>query len=121
MERLGFALLTLGAARTVQRFALRWRKDFPKSPYPVYFEMESHLKGHEDRWPLWRLGPLAEQARQLAEKLPPDENRDRLLSDIKNRLQQFQDLNPFASLFETFANQFGPDPDEFWEDEGERW
>src|SRR5439155_20643427 len=92
-ERLGAALLTLGSARAIHRLAGGWRNQFPKSPYPVFFEMESHLKGHEERWPLWRLGPLAQKAKQLAEKLPPDEKRDRLIKAIDQRLQQFRDLN----------------------------
>src|SRR5207302_6233938 len=112
-----------GSARAVHRLAGGWRNQFPRSPYPVFFEMESHLKGHEERWPLWRLGPLGQKAKQLAEKLPPDEKRDRLIKAIDQRLQQFRDLNPFASMFETLMDQFGPEdgPDGEWDEEDRGW
>ena len=123
MEFLGAALLTLRAVRTMQKFAAKWEKEFPKSPYPIYFEMESLLKGNEERWPLWRLAPSRSSAKKLAEKMPPDDKRDRLLKAIDARLQQFHDLNPFAAMFDSFMDHFGGDgpDDEFDDAEDDGW
>ena len=69
------------------------------------------------------LGPLGQQAKQLAEKMPPDEKRDRLIEAIDERLQQFRDLNPFASMFDSLMDRLDPEdgPDGDWEEDDDKW
>jgi tetratricopeptide (TPR) repeat protein len=118
MQQLGKHLLALRAIRLLRKFNRVWEQRFPKSPYPRLFEVESYLSGDSDHWPLWKLGPLLQKAKDLAEKLPPSEERDEMLKLIENRQQQFHDLNPFASFFDSIMDEF--DEEDFDdEDEGD--
>jgi tetratricopeptide (TPR) repeat protein len=121
MIRLGSALLTLKAVRLLRQLAAQWQRHFPKSAYPVYFEIETYLANDNAGWFPWRLKPLVERARNLAEKMPPGADRDTLLNSCDEFFRQLHDLDPFAGLFEHFMDRFdeeGPDDDN-WEDE--RW
>ncbi len=44
------------------------------------------------RVPTWKVVPLLKRARTLAQALPPNERRDRMLEDIDKHLHE---LNPF--------------------------
>ena len=105
MQQLGKHLLALHAIRLLRKCNRVWEQRFPMSPYPCLFEVESYLSGDCDRWPLWKLGPLLQKAKGLAEKLPPSEERDEMLKLIDSRQQQFHDLNPFASFFDSIMDE----------------
>jgi hypothetical protein len=120
MVRLGAALSDLQAVRMLRQFALRWKRRFPASPYPLLFEIDSYLSADDSRWPLWRLKPLAHRAKQLAEQLPAGAERDVVLARIEDLLQQFHDLNPFSSLLDQFTYGFDERGDDHWEDD-EPW
>ncbi|HLW67272.1 MAG TPA: hypothetical protein VKS79_18300, partial [Gemmataceae bacterium] len=116
MQHLGKYLLELKAIRLLRKFTSVWQRQFPKNPYSYLYEIESYLTGDSDRWPLWKLGPLLQKAKGLAEKLPPSEERDEMLKLIEGRQQQFHDLNPFASFFESIMDELD---DEEFDDEDE--
>lgn len=120
MKRLGDALSELEAQRLLRKFALRWQRDFPTLPQPLLYEIDTYLWKDDARWPLWRLKPLAEEAKHLAEKMPAGAEREAILARIDDYLEQFHDLNPFASLFDQFAGGFDEGPDDNWEDQ-EPW
>src|SRR5262249_57232458 len=101
MRQVGETLLELQAMRLVRDFAETWQRQFPKNPYPYLLEIESYVTGSSDRWPLWRLNPLLKKAKTLAEKMPSSSDREPMLKTIENWQQQFHDLNPFASSFES--------------------
>ncbi len=119
MQRLGMALSTMRSERVLRKFAAKWKLDFPANPYPILFDIDTYLWKDDSRWPLWRLKPMAAEAKQLAEAMPAGCDRDFVLARADAMLQQFHDLNPYASLFDQFANDFMDDqgdPDE-WEDD----
>jgi tetratricopeptide (TPR) repeat protein len=118
MRILSAALARLKAKRLLAQFCGRWRQEFPKSPWPAYWEMESFLGASPDYWPLWRVKPLLEQARHRADKMPQGEERDALLNALDARARQFHDLNPFSALFDELRDRYGDDPEDEWEDEG---
>jgi tetratricopeptide (TPR) repeat protein len=115
MDSLGGALLALRARRSLKRLAQWWRVIFRVDPYPLFFELECDLISDDCRWPIWRLKPFAERALRLAEKMPQGERRDYVLKRIKARLQQFHDLDPFSSMFESIFDS-GSSGDSDWED-----
>jgi hypothetical protein len=113
--------MVLRAERLLRKLAVIWKRDFPANPRPYLYEIETYVWKDDSRWPLWRLKPLAEQAKRLAEKMPAGADRDHVLARIDDLLEQFQDLNPFSSLFDQFADTFGdPDSGDQWENE-ESW
>ena len=107
MNRLGNALVQLKAATPLGRLSREWRCTFPDSPYPPFFELESYVARDQRRWRIWRLRAIGEQARERAERMPPGPQRDGLLEKLDARMQQFHDLNPFASMFDRMADAFG--------------
>jgi tetratricopeptide (TPR) repeat protein len=113
MMQIGLALIKLQASRALRKLVGNWARQFPESPWPHYFMMESYITGNEERWPLWRLTPLAERAKSLAEKMPAGPTRDGLLKQIERRMQQFRDMHPLADIFDRLH-------DEAWE-ESEPW
>ncbi|HEV3146851.1 MAG TPA: hypothetical protein VGZ47_23390 [Gemmataceae bacterium] len=115
MQRMGHVLLNLGAMRLLREFTPYWQEQFPQSPHPCLFEVESYLTGNTERWPLWRLNPLIKKAKTLAEKMPPGEERDRILEKIELRRQQFHDLNPFSSFFDAVLDEM--DGEDFEDEE----
>jgi tetratricopeptide (TPR) repeat protein len=104
VHQVGMSLMQLDAGRVLRKLAGKWSRDFPENPWPSFFLMESYLAGSQDRWPLWRVIPLAERAKALGEKMPPGPERDNLLMMIGRRLEQLRDLNPFDEIFQPFGD-----------------
>ena len=119
MRHMGKHLLALRAIRVLRKLIRIWERQFPQSPYPILFEIESCVTGASDRWPLWKLSPLLQKAKDLAEKLPACEERNEILELIEARQQQFHDLNPFSSFFESFMDEMDVDFDD--DDEDDLW
>lgn len=109
MNQVGYALLAMRELRTLQRFARKWAREFPQSPLPPLFEMESCLTDNEDRWPIWQLAPLATKAMRLAELLPPGAERDGLLNHLQERLNRFRGMHPIVQLLDPFESGGGHD------------
>jgi len=117
MRQMGAILLELRSMRLLREFTEAWQRQLPQNPYPYLLEIESYLTGHSDRWPLWRLNPLLQKAKTLAEKLPPGSEREETLKTIENWQQRFHDLNPFASFFDSILDDFADDDFEDEEDD----
>jgi hypothetical protein len=116
IEPLGRHLLDLKANALLRRLTFTWSRQFPNSPWPAYFEMESYLSLDEERWQLWRLKPMLKSIRERAELLPPSPSREQLLANLDQREQQFKDLNPFSAMFDQFRDNFSGFGDDSFDD-----
>src|SRR5207247_2220908 len=101
------------------------KKRFPNAPYFPYIEAESYIAQGPHRCPAWRVQPLLERARQLAEALPRDDKQRELLESIERKQEQLGVLNPFGrggpmdmleSIFEQMYDdeEFEDEDDEIW-------
>jgi tetratricopeptide (TPR) repeat protein len=121
IENTGMSLLQLDASRILQRLASSWERQFPKNPWPLYFEIESTLKGDITGWPIWRVKPLFDRCQKLAKKFAPEPSRERLLKLLAEREKALQVLNPMSPIFEQILDEFGgPFGDDAWE-ENDPW
>jgi tetratricopeptide (TPR) repeat protein len=114
-EELIQSLLDLEAFTRARQVSQQARVKFMNNPMFPYFNAMSYLLGKDRRVHHWRLTPLLQAAQRLAQALPPDERRDRLLADIDKHLRE---LNPFGmELLERLfdpggaANDFYDDDD----------
>jgi tetratricopeptide (TPR) repeat protein len=120
LERLCPDLVTLGSPRLTQAYLDLARQKFPNNPYFPYLEAETHFRKGEQRMSPWRVQPLLQTARRLAEAMPRDDRVKRLLEQIREREQDLNALNPFLSIlggggpFDPFGDGFD---DEEYDDE----
>jgi tetratricopeptide (TPR) repeat protein len=115
MEQVCTALVELKSTLTARRFLDRARKRFKANPIFPYLSALTYLAGDLDRAPVYRLKPLLEDARRLAEALPPDARRDGLLQDIQERLDDLAAANPFGMGY--MSDFFGSYFDDWEEDD----
>lgn len=101
LDRACFALVTLEADKLLRQYAFAGRRRFPESPFFYFWEAESYISLGPYRCPAWRVGPLLDKARALAEKLPPDDRKDALLDTIQAR----QEMLGVQGIF---GGRFGP-------------
>ena len=64
-----------------------------------YLEALTYMTGDLEDVRAYRVRPMLEEARRLAEALPPDARRDKLLRDIQDRLNALAAVNPFGMGF----------------------
>ena len=101
-ESAGACLLELSQSRGETRF--------PRNPFFPYFEAMRLLT--DDRAPtrtLWKIEPLVEKARRLAEAMPTDDAVRKLLGDLDKVQQRLAMPAPVAEMFEQLFGMFDED------------
>ena len=99
MEQIGPNLVDLHTPRAARRYLEAAADRFPANPLFPYLLALTYMKGDISRALVWQVKPLLETARRLAEAMPADARRDKLLHDIQERLGALAAANPFAMGF----------------------
>ena len=99
MEEVTSALVDLKSTRAARRFLEEARRKFPANPTFPYQLALTYMGGELEQAPLYQVRPLLEEARRLAEALPPDARREKLLRDVQDRLHALAAANPFGMGF----------------------
>jgi tetratricopeptide (TPR) repeat protein len=99
MEQICTALVDLKSVRAARRYLDAAVDKFPANPLFPYLLASTYMKGDVSRGAVWEVRPMLEKARRLAEAMPPDARRDKLLHDIQERLNALAAANPFAMGF----------------------
>jgi len=115
MEQICTALIALNSVRAARRYLDAALKQFPANPLFPYLLAATYLKGDVSRAAVWQVRPMLEQARRLAEAMPADARRDKLLHDIQERLNALVAANPFAMGF--MPDFFGQMFDDSYDDD----
>jgi tetratricopeptide (TPR) repeat protein len=85
LERICEALVSLEQLRLLKEYAWHGHRRYPKNPYFVFFQAESCRPQTMYGRTAHQLRELLEEARRLAQALPPDPRRDALLEQIRRR------------------------------------
>jgi tetratricopeptide (TPR) repeat protein len=118
------SLVTLENHKLLLDFAQAGRRHFPKDPSFPFFEAEAYILQGPYRCSPYQVRNLLEEARRLAQELPPDPRRDALLDLIRRREEMVGTLNPFGGFpfgpFDAgFEDMFGgpDDEEEYFDDD----
>jgi tetratricopeptide (TPR) repeat protein len=111
LERTCASLMELDSRRLARDYARFGRQRFRHAPFFPYVEACTYITEDIFGIPIWHVRPLLEEAERLAQALPrEDENRDRLLKLIQDRLRALGALTPFGLLEDMFGGgPFGED------------
>jgi tetratricopeptide (TPR) repeat protein len=85
LERICAALVSLQQHRLLKEYAWHGHKRHPKNPYFVYFQAEACRPHTVYGRTAFQFRELLEEARRLAQALPPEPRRDALLEQIRHR------------------------------------
>jgi tetratricopeptide (TPR) repeat protein len=106
--RLCERLRDLDWMRLLKAAAKRGQKRFPRSPFFPYFEAIVQMAPENQVYgpPTWKVEPLLEKARKLAEKCPPDDALKRLLRDLDEMQRVVAAAAPFANVLNELFDAF---------------
>jgi tetratricopeptide (TPR) repeat protein len=100
----------LGWGRPLKAAAVRGQKRFPRNPFFPYFEAVYHLGQNAAYGPAaWKVEPLLEKARRLAEVAPPDDAVRRLLRDVDEAQRRLATTAPVVHMFQELFDMFNED------------
>ncbi|HVS36920.1 MAG TPA: hypothetical protein VMS17_15275, partial [Gemmataceae bacterium] len=118
MEEVCAGLVELRSTRAARSFLEAAKRKFKPNPIFPYLLAQTYMTGDLDRTPLYQVRPLLEDARRLAEAMPPDRRRDKLLREIQDRLTALAAIAPFGMGFMTdfFASYFDD-----WDEDDEQY
>jgi tetratricopeptide (TPR) repeat protein len=111
LVRLCERLHDLGWLRLLKKASTRGQKRFPRSPFFPYFEALVHM-APENRLhgpPTWKVEPLLEKARRLADAAPPDDAMRRLLRDLDAARRRMAVAAPVAFMLNELFDMFDED------------
>ncbi len=117
VENVVRALLRLKAVPAARRFLTNASRRFRDDPVFPFLEASTYFLDGPDRMPHFRVRMMLEQADRLAQALPPDEYRTKLLDDIHKHVQMLDAVDPFGRMPDFFGNMFGFDEDEYDDDD----
>jgi hypothetical protein len=118
LMRLCDTLLGMEELRGVRTLSQVGQARFPDNPFFPYWEAASWHLGQQDFPPLWRIRPLLERAERLAQARLGDQDCQRLLDDIRDKMRLLSALDPFGSFMQDFFDpDAGEDEDEFDDDD----
>jgi tetratricopeptide (TPR) repeat protein len=114
LEELCQNLLDLEAYPKARHFADMGERRYPDNPFFPYLHALGWIQAEGRRVSSYEVVPLLQKARRLAQSLPPNERRERLLADIETHLRE---LNPFdlkflGRLFQDIGAEMGDEWDE---------
>lgn len=109
------ALLALEARKQARTFAGLGKKRFKQSPWFPFFEAVTYFLEGPEGCPYYPTRTLLEQAERLAQALPPDERRERLLEDVRRSQTALEAFSPFGG----FMGDFFEMGDDEWDEEGD--
>jgi tetratricopeptide (TPR) repeat protein len=115
LETVGSALVDLNATAAARRFLDKARELFARNPLFPYLEALTYMTGDLENVRTYQVKPLLDEARRLADALPQDARRDKLLQDIQERLAALAAANPYAMMGfmpNFFESMFGFDRDD---------
>jgi Tfp pilus assembly protein PilF len=116
------SFLLLKTAKQTRQFAALGRLKFPRSPYFLMFEAESHMLAGPHMAPPYRVQPLLDQAMKLAEDMPRDPKQQELVKRIQELQRVVRSAAPLMNIFSGFS-PFGAfdDYDEDDDDYDDGW
>jgi tetratricopeptide (TPR) repeat protein len=91
---------------SLRKAAAKGQRRFPRSPFFPYFEAAAHLGQGRDRSPAWKVEPLLEKARRLAEAAPPDGRLRDLLRDLDAAQRRLAATAPLIYVLNDFFDLF---------------
>jgi tetratricopeptide (TPR) repeat protein len=110
LVRLCERLRDLDWPRLLKKVATLGQKRFRKNPFFPYFEATAQMTNARlDGPPLWKVEPLLEKARRLAEAHPPDDGVRRLLRDLDDLQRRLTVPAPVLELFNQLFDAFNQD------------
>ena len=112
IENVVRALLKLHSITSARRFVTAAARRFRTDPAFPYLEALTYFLEGPDRLPPYRIRWLLEQAEQLAQALPTDDYRAKLLDDIHRHQQMLDALDPLAGMPNFFGDMFDFDDDD---------
>jgi tetratricopeptide (TPR) repeat protein len=107
LRRVCECLLTLRMLPAVRKHAERGERRFPRNPYFPYLDAISYFLDKPNHMPFFKVRWLLEDAERKARAWPTDEQRDRLLEDVRTRMEALNVLDPFGSMG-PFSGGFDP-------------
>jgi hypothetical protein len=115
------ALLKLKAIAPARRFLSTATRRFHNDPVFPYLEAVTYFLEGPDRLAPYRVRWMLEEAEHLAEALPPDDYRTKLLEDIHQHLQMLDALDPLGRMTNFFDDMFDYDDDDDDEYDDDGW
>jgi tetratricopeptide (TPR) repeat protein len=110
LSRLCDHLDRLDWLRLLKKATTIGQRRFPRNPFFPFFEATCHLTDDRaSKTALWKIEPLLEKARRLAETAPPDDAIRKLFRDLDNIQQRFSMPPPVAEMFEQLFGMFDKD------------
>jgi hypothetical protein len=101
----------LGWWRLLRKAATRGRKRFPRNPFFPFFEAVVYLatEGESFLLPAWKIEPLIEKARRLAENWPPDDAVRQLFRDLDDAQRRLTASVPGLHMLNELFDMFDDD------------
>jgi tetratricopeptide (TPR) repeat protein len=106
------ALLRLKAIAPARRFLSSARRRFRSDPVFPYLEAVTYFLEGPNRLPPYHVRWMLDEAERLAEALPLDEHRAKLLDDIHQHQQMLDALDPLGRMPNFIEELFGFDDDD---------
>jgi tetratricopeptide (TPR) repeat protein len=107
LVRLGEHCLDLNWMRLVKKVASRGQKRFPANPFFPFFEATSHLQEARLHGPApWKVQPLLEKTRRLAEAAAPDEAVRKLLKNLDELQRHMSVPAPVVHMLNELFDMF---------------
>ena len=106
LVRLCEHLNELGWWTSLRKAAAKGQRRFARSPFFPYYEAVAYLGQGRDRSPAWKVEPLLDKSRRLAEAAPPSDRLRDLLRDLDAARRQLADASPFLFVLNDFFELF---------------
>ena len=90
----------------LRKAAAKGQRRFPRNPFLPYYEAVAHIGSGRDRIPTWKVEPLLEKARRLAEAVPPDDRLRNLQRDLDTLQRTLAAATPFLHVLNDFFDMF---------------
>jgi tetratricopeptide (TPR) repeat protein len=115
------ALLKLKAIKPARRLIGPAKQRFRADPVFLFLEATSYFLEGPDRLPPFQVRFMLEEAERLAQALPADENRTKMLDDIHKHQQLLDALDPFVGMPSFFGDLFDQEDYDDDDDELDGW
>jgi hypothetical protein len=93
----------------LRKAAAKGQRRFPRNPFLPYYEAVAYMGAGRDRSPAWKVEPLVQKARRLAEAAPPSDPVRDLLRDLDAVQRTLTAATPFLHVLTDFFELFDED------------